>query len=141
MSLFVALPFQQSLQLASTALAVGGWWTRAPPAGCTSMTGRAAVNWAERQAEPRVHEIVTLGWAPHDGQVKAMLQRLAAQVQPIMQARKWRVPLLSEFFPAQANLLGLNIGGGGGACVGVAAAAAELIGNLSFSLASATEHA
>lgn len=36
------------------------------------------------------------------------------QVQPIMRVRGWHVPRLSEFFPANANLLGLNIGGGGG---------------------------
>ena len=31
-----------------------------------------------------------------------------------MRVRGWHVPRLSEFFPANANLLGLNIGGGGG---------------------------
>ena len=31
-----------------------------------------------------------------------------------MKKRSWIVPLLSEFFPANAGLLGLNIGGGGG---------------------------
>ncbi|KAG2424072.1 hypothetical protein HYH02_015228 [Chlamydomonas schloesseri] len=43
-----------------------------------------------------------------------MLRQVAHQVQPIMRRREWTVPLLSEFFPAQTNLLGLNVGGGGG---------------------------
>ncbi|KAJ2745609.1 hypothetical protein GGI20_002044 [Coemansia sp. BCRC 34301] len=41
-----------------------------------------------------------------------LLQRLAAQVRPIMQARGWRVTKLCEFFPGNANLLGLNVNRG-----------------------------
>ncbi len=37
------------------------------------------------------------------------------QVQPIMKRRSWIVPLVSEFYPPNPRLLGLNIGGGGGA--------------------------
>jgi hypothetical protein len=105
-------------------------------------------SWADRAAEPKVHEIKvlglcrahvivsvlgthsqpllptvkvanrptgcqTLGWE-RDGEVKAMLAAAASQVQPIMRKRGWRVPLLAEFYPAQRNLLGLNVGGGGG---------------------------
>lgn len=36
------------------------------------------------------------------------------QVQPIMRKRSWVVPLLTEFKPPNPNLLGLNVGGGGG---------------------------
>lgn len=36
------------------------------------------------------------------------------QVQPIMKKRNWICPLLTEFYPANECLLGLNIGGGGG---------------------------
>lgn len=36
------------------------------------------------------------------------------QVQPIMRRRQWRVPLVSEFYPSNPALLGLNVGGGGG---------------------------
>ena len=62
----------------------------------------------------QVHDIVTMGKHPNDVEAKQMLERIAKQVQPIMRKRSWRVPRLSEFFPANANLLGLNIGGGGG---------------------------
>lgn len=40
--------------------------------------------------------------------------RAHAQVQPIMRRREWVVPLLTEFFPSNPCLLGLNVGGGGG---------------------------
>jgi len=62
----------------------------------------------------QVHDIVTMGKHPNDAEAKQMLTKIAKQVQPIMRKRSWRVPRLSEFFPANANLLGLNIGGGGG---------------------------
>jgi hypothetical protein len=38
------------------------------------------------------------------------------QVQPIMKKRNYIVPLLSEMFPSNPCLLGLNINGGGGRC-------------------------
>ncbi|KAJ7070561.1 WLM-domain-containing protein [Mycena amicta] len=41
-----------------------------------------------------------------------MLQRVASLVKPIMRKHGWILPELSEFFPAQANLLGLNVNGG-----------------------------
>lgn len=36
------------------------------------------------------------------------------QVQPLMRRRGWIVPRLLEFYPRNACLLGLNVGGGGG---------------------------
>ena len=38
-------------------------------------------------------------------QVLKLLQLVAHQVQPILRARKWRVPLLSEFSPNNPRLL------------------------------------
>ncbi len=37
------------------------------------------MNWAERQSEPKVHEVVTLGWEK-DAEVKEMLARITKQV-------------------------------------------------------------
>lgn len=37
-----------------------------------------------------------------------MLQKIASMVKPIMRLRNWRVGVLAEFFPREANLLGLN---------------------------------
>lgn len=41
-----------------------------------------------------------------------LLHRIANQVQPIMQERKWSVGTLSEFFPENKELLGININKG-----------------------------
>jgi hypothetical protein len=35
-----------------------------------------------------------------------MLQRIASLVKPIMRKHGWVLPVLSEFFPAQDNLIG-----------------------------------
>lgn len=53
------------------------------------------------------HKVETLGWS-NDREVKALLQRAADQVKPIMARRKWAVPLLVEFYPPMPNLLGMN---------------------------------
>ncbi|KAJ1722528.1 hypothetical protein LPJ53_003056 [Coemansia erecta] len=42
----------------------------------------------------------------------ALLQRVAAQVQPVMRSRGWRVGVLREFLPRNAQLLGVNVNGG-----------------------------
>lgn len=57
------------------------------------------------------HTIKTLGWA-NDSNAKRLLERAANQVKPIMAKRKWAIPLLCEFYPPAANLLGLNINHG-----------------------------
>ncbi|KAG2434866.1 hypothetical protein HXX76_007749 [Chlamydomonas incerta] len=67
----------------------------------------------DTKADFRVHEFRTLGRS-RDVEAMTMLKQIAHQVQPIMRRREWTVPMLSEFFPAQTNLLGLNVGGGGG---------------------------
>lgn len=46
---------------------------------------------------------------PNNDQAHELLGRLAAQVKPIMQNRGWKVGCLREFFPANPNLLGINI--------------------------------
>ncbi|MCO5603236.1 hypothetical protein L7F22_057384 [Adiantum nelumboides] len=59
----------------------------------------------------KVWEVKTLG-RPRDAEARSLLLNIAKQVQPIMRKRKWRVMLLSEFYPRNPALLGLNIGGG-----------------------------
>lgn len=53
------------------------------------------------------HKVETLGWS-NDREAKALLQRAADQVKPIMARRKWAVLLLVEFYPPMPNLLGMN---------------------------------
>lgn len=59
----------------------------------------------------KVWEVKTLGH-PRDAEARSLLLSIAKQVQPIMRKRKWRVMLLSEFYPRNPALLGLNIGAG-----------------------------
>ncbi|XP_002962564.2 DNA-dependent metalloprotease WSS1 [Selaginella moellendorffii] len=73
-------------------------------AGFMEMAGRAP-------DECKVCEIKTLG-LENDGEAKRLLRAVAAQVQPIMRRRRWRVGVLSEFRPRNPSLLGLNVNGG-----------------------------
>jgi len=61
----------------------------------------------------KVLAVKTLG-KTNDSEVRKQLDDAVKQVEPIMRSRKWSVPLLTEFEPKNACLLGLNVGGGGG---------------------------
>jgi len=54
-------------------------------------------------------EYVHLKSFPREAEALHMLRKAASCVKPMMRKRGWRVGQLSEFFPDQANLLGLNI--------------------------------
>lgn len=45
-------------------------------------------------------------------EAKQTLEKIAWQVEPIMRAHQWRVPVLREFLPRSPNLLGLNVNKG-----------------------------
>ncbi|KAI3727397.1 hypothetical protein L1987_67211 [Smallanthus sonchifolius] len=45
-------------------------------------------------------------------EARQILEKVAKQVQPIMRNRKWKVNILSEFWPSNPALLGLNVNGG-----------------------------
>ncbi|PON94046.1 WLM domain containing protein [Trema orientale] len=49
---------------------------------------------------------------PGEDEARRILEKVAKQVQPIMRKHKWRVKLLSEFYPNNPSLLGLNVGNG-----------------------------
>ncbi|KAI3786243.1 hypothetical protein L1987_45378 [Smallanthus sonchifolius] len=51
-------------------------------------------------------------WEIKPAQENEARQILAKQVQPIMRKRKWKVKILSEFWPSNPALLGLNVNGG-----------------------------
>ncbi|ORY57134.1 WLM domain-containing protein [Pseudomassariella vexata] len=46
-----------------------------------------------------------------------MLKKVASLVKPIMRARGWKVRQLTEFYPEQQNLLGLNVNAGHKICL------------------------
>ncbi|PUZ61850.1 hypothetical protein GQ55_4G310800 [Panicum hallii var. hallii] len=60
----------------------------------------------------KVWEVRELKRKPDAPAARALLDRIAKQVQPIMRRRKWRVKVLSEFSPRSPRLLGLNVGKG-----------------------------
>lgn len=45
---------------------------------------------------------------PREAEALQTLKKVASLVKPIMRQRGWRVGILTEFFPAEHNLLGLN---------------------------------
>ncbi|KAK4145532.1 WLM domain-containing protein [Dichotomopilus funicola] len=49
---------------------------------------------------------------PRQDEALHLLKRIASMVKPIMRAHGWRVGKLSEMYPSQANLLGLNVNRG-----------------------------
>ncbi|KAI8321046.1 WLM-domain-containing protein, partial [Martensiomyces pterosporus] len=49
---------------------------------------------------------------PYSEEALSMLQRITAQVRPVMQSRSWRVATLCEFYPRDAALQGQNINRG-----------------------------
>lgn len=74
----------------------------------------------------------TLGnWYRHGLSLNIKLPDLVwpCRTQPIMRRRQWTVPLLTEFFPPAHNLLGLNVGGGGGKTMEVSISTAGVWGS------------
>lgn len=60
----------------------------------------------------KVWEIKTLKRKPKEEEARKILDSIAKQVQPIMRNHNWRVKVLSEFWPKNRCLLGLNVGRG-----------------------------
>ncbi|KAL1919316.1 uncharacterized protein VTP21DRAFT_2009 [Calcarisporiella thermophila] len=47
-----------------------------------------------------------------EAEAQSILKRIASQVKPIMKRRGWRIGALSEFYPKNPNLMGLNVNKG-----------------------------
>ncbi|KAB8233526.1 metalloendopeptidase WSS1 [Aspergillus alliaceus] len=65
-----------------------------------------------REIDPLVFEYQHDKHRPRESEALMMLKKIASLVKPIMRRRDWKVGTLSEFYPQQRNLLGLNINGG-----------------------------
>ncbi|KAI3391641.1 hypothetical protein diail_7009 [Diaporthe ilicicola] len=68
-------------------------------------------------AQPRELDALVLSYThlknlPRQDDALRTLQKIASLVKPIMRARGWKVSQLSEFYPDQHNLLGLNVNRG-----------------------------
>ena len=62
--------------------------------------------------EYRVWEWQELKRQSNAAEARAMLERVAKQVQPLMRRKRWRVKRLREFYPKNPSLLGLNVNRG-----------------------------
>lgn len=60
------------------------------------------------ELDPLVGEFHHLTSKPRSDEALHIIQRIASVVKPIMRVRNWRVGTLAEFYPQEANLLGLN---------------------------------
>ncbi|KAJ2713556.1 hypothetical protein H4R19_002189 [Coemansia spiralis] len=63
-------------------------------------------------ANDLIGTVCSLKRRPNAEQALQTLQRVAAQVRPLMRQRGWRVGVLREFYPKTVNLLGLNVNRG-----------------------------
>lgn len=67
--------------------------------------------------EPAVAEYQHEKHRQREAEALFMLRKIASLVKPIMRQRGWRVGVLTEFFPEERNLLGLNINRGERICL------------------------
>ncbi|KAL2161528.1 hypothetical protein VTH06DRAFT_8090 [Thermothelomyces fergusii] len=61
------------------------------------------------ESNPLISSYTHLKGLPREDEALELLKRLAALVKPLMQARGWKVKTLSEMYPPEANLWGLNV--------------------------------
>ncbi|KPV77489.1 uncharacterized protein RHOBADRAFT_12115 [Rhodotorula graminis WP1] len=64
-----------------------------------------------------VGSITALKSQPRADEALDLLRKIASLVKPIMRRHGWHLPTLSEFFPKNPNLLGVNINGGVKICI------------------------
>ncbi|KAH9988372.1 WLM-domain-containing protein [Xylariaceae sp. FL0662B] len=69
------------------------------------------------ELDPLVLSFSHLANFPREKDALHTLKKVASMVKPIMRARDWKVKQLTEFYPDQHNLLGLNVGNGQRICL------------------------
>ena len=60
------------------------------------------------EIDPVIHEYSHEKSRPREAEALQTLRKVASLVKPIMRQRSWRVGVLTEFWPPEQNLLGLN---------------------------------
>jgi hypothetical protein len=65
-----------------------------------------------RELDTQVGQYSHLKEMPESDYALLTLRKIASCVKPLMRKRGWKVGTLSEFFPEQSNLLGLNVNHG-----------------------------
>lgn len=61
-----------------------------------------------REHDPVVSEYEHEKFRPREAEALQTLRKVASLVKPIMRQRGWKVGILTEFWPPEKNLLGLN---------------------------------
>ncbi|KAI4247720.1 MAG: hypothetical protein L6R40_001306 [Gallowayella cf. fulva] len=61
-----------------------------------------------QEVDPLVSEYQHEKSRPREAEALQILRKVASLVKPIMRQRSWRVGILTEFYPPEQNLLGLN---------------------------------
>ncbi|KAF4975233.1 hypothetical protein FZEAL_7940 [Fusarium zealandicum] len=79
-------------------------------------------NHFNQQAIMSEHDALVLSYVhlasfPRASDALVTLKKVASLVKPIMRARNWKARELAEFYPEQANLLGLNVNRGQKICL------------------------
>ena len=72
---------------------------------------------ASAELEPLVNNFEHLSEKRRAAEALEKLKKIASLVKPLMRQRNWRVGTLAEFYPAEHNLLGLNINQGQKICL------------------------
>ena len=67
--------------------------------------------------DPCISEYEHEKFRPREAEALEMLRKVASIVKPIMRQRAWRVGILTEFWPTEKNLLGLNSNRGQKICI------------------------
>lgn len=70
-----------------------------------------------REIDPLVFEYQHDRHRSREAEALLVLRKVASLVKPIMRQRNWKVGTLSEFYPQQRNLLGLNVNAGQKICL------------------------
>ncbi|KAI0474120.1 WLM-domain-containing protein [Xylariaceae sp. FL0804] len=69
------------------------------------------------EVDPLVQSYSHLAKFPRAADALHTLKKIASVVKPLMRARGWTVRQLTEFYPPEHNLLGLNVGAGQKICL------------------------
>ncbi|KAI9750039.1 MAG: hypothetical protein M1835_001449, partial [Candelina submexicana] len=70
-----------------------------------------------REIDPVISAYEHLQEKPRQAEALQALQKVASLVKPIMRQRGWNVGILTEFYPSENNLLGLNWNAGEKICL------------------------
>ena len=67
--------------------------------------------------DPLIREFEHEKFRPREAEALQTLRKVASLVKPIMRQRGWKVGILTEFWPPEKNLLGLNWNNGQKICL------------------------